>query len=91
MCLCASGCRQRSPFSSLDLISWRNFLIYVQPELQEKIISTLHYALNPSGFLLLGSAESAASYPQVFTPLNKKNKIYSKRLGNQRQQRVGPR
>ena len=76
------------PFSSLDLISCRNFLIYVQPELQEKIISTLHYALNPSGFLLLGSAESAASYPLMFTPLNKKNKTYSKKVGNQRHQRT---
>jgi two-component system, chemotaxis family, CheB/CheR fusion protein len=76
------------PFSSLDLISCRNFLIYVQPALQEKIISTLNYALNPSGFLLLGNAESAASYPQMFTPLNKKNKIYSKKIGNHRQQRM---
>jgi two-component system CheB/CheR fusion protein len=76
------------PFSSLDLISCRNFLIYVQPELQERIISTLHYALNPSGFLLLGNAESAASYPQMFTPLNKKSKIYSKKIGNRRQQRM---
>ena len=76
------------PFSSLDLISCRNFLIYVQPALQEKIISTLHYALNPSGFLLLGNAESAASYPQMFTPLNKKSKIYSKKIGNHRQQRM---
>jgi len=76
------------PFSNLDLISCRNFLIYVQPELQEKIISTLHYALNPSGFLLLGSAESAAAYPMMFMPLNKKNKIYSKKVGNQRQQRT---
>jgi two-component system, chemotaxis family, CheB/CheR fusion protein len=76
------------PFSALDLISCRNFLIYVQPELQEKIISTLHYALNPSGFLLLGNAESAASYPQMFTPLNKKSKIYSKKIGNHRQQRM---
>jgi two-component system, chemotaxis family, CheB/CheR fusion protein len=76
------------PFSSLDLISCRNFLIYVQPELQERIISTLHYALNSSGFLLLGNAESAASYPQIFTPLNKKSKIYSKKVGNHRQQRM---
>src|ERR1700733_6977003 len=76
------------PFSNLDLISFRNFLIYVQPELQEKIISTLHYALNPSGFLLLGSAESAASYSLMFTPLNKKIKIYSKKTGNHRQQRT---
>jgi two-component system, chemotaxis family, CheB/CheR fusion protein len=76
------------PFSNLDLISCRNFLIYVQPELQERIISTLHYALNPSGFLLLGNAESAASYPQMFTPLNKKSKIYSKKIGNHHQQRM---
>src|SRR6202040_3543524 len=76
------------PFSNLDMISCRNFLIYVQPELQEKIISTLHYALNPSGFLLLGNAESAASYPQMFTPLNKKSKIYSKKDGDHFQQRM---
>jgi two-component system, chemotaxis family, CheB/CheR fusion protein len=76
------------PFSSLDLISCRNFLIYVQPELQERIISTLHYALNPSGFMVLGNAESAASYPQMFTPLNKKSKIYSKKVSNHRQQRM---
>ena len=76
------------PLSRLDLISCRNFLIYVQPELQERIISTLHYALNPSSYLLLGNAESAASYPQMFTPLNKKNNIYSKKVGNHRQQRM---
>ncbi len=49
------------PFSNLDLISCRNFLIYVQPELQEKILSTFHYSLGSTGYLLLGSAESAAS------------------------------
>ena len=76
------------PFSNLDLISCRNFLIYVQPELQEKILSTFHYGLNLSGFLVLGSAESAASYPQMFTPTNKKSKIYSKRVGSQNQQRI---
>ena len=76
------------PFSNLDLISCRNFLIYVQPELQQKIISTFHYALSSSGFLLLGSAESAASYPEIFTPLNKQSKIYSKKAFSQRQQRT---
>jgi two-component system CheB/CheR fusion protein len=76
------------PFSNLDLISCRNFLIYVQPELQDRVISTLHYALNSSGFLLLGNAESAASYTQMFAPLNKKSKIYSKKVGNPSQQRT---
>jgi two-component system CheB/CheR fusion protein len=77
------------PFSNIDLISCRNFLIYVQPDLQQKIISTFHYALNSTGFLLLGSAESAVSYPEIFTPpLNKKSKIYSKKEFTQRQQRT---
>src|ERR1700722_5641664 len=38
--------------------------------------------------MVLGNAESAASYPQMFTPLNKKSKIYSKKVGNHRQQRM---
>ncbi len=76
------------PFSNLDLISCRNFLIYVKPELQDKILSTLHYALSPSGFLLLGNAESAASYPQMFAPISKKSKIYSKKVDNLRQHRT---
>jgi two-component system CheB/CheR fusion protein len=66
------------PFSNMDLISCRNFLIYVGPELQERIMATLHYALRPSGFLLLGNAESASSYPQFFSLVNKRSKIYSK-------------
>jgi two-component system CheB/CheR fusion protein len=76
------------PFSNLDLISCRNFLIYIQPELQQKIIATFHYALGPSGILLLGNAESAASYPEIFTPVNKRSKIYSKKVLSQRQQRT---
>ncbi len=77
------------PFSNIDLVSCRNFLIYIQPELQERILSTLHYALKPSGFLLLGNAESASSYSQMFTPVavTKKGKIYSKKDINPIQQR----
>ncbi len=78
------------PFSNIDLVSCRNFLIYVQPELQERILSTLHYALKPSGFLLLGNAESASSYSQLFSPVavTKKGKIYSKKDINPTQQRT---
>ncbi|HUV69883.1 MAG TPA: chemotaxis protein CheB, partial [Terracidiphilus sp.] len=76
------------PFSNLDLVTCRNFLIYIQPTLQERIVSTLHYALNPSGFLLLGNAESASAYPQMFTPLDKKSKIYSKKVVDRRLQRT---
>ncbi len=76
------------PFSNMDLISCRNFLIYVQPELQEKFMSTLHYALRPAGFLLLGNAESASSYPQLFSLVNKSSKIYLKNAIDQRPQRT---
>lgn len=76
------------PFSNMDLISCRNFLIYVQTELQERVISTLHYALNATGFLLLGNAESAASYPLMFEALNKKSRVYQKKVINQRKQRT---
>ena len=41
------------PFSKLDLISCRNLLIYMNADLQKKIIPLFHYALNPGGALLM--------------------------------------
>ena len=46
------------PFSKLDLISCRNLLIYMGPELQKKLIPLFHYALNPGGVLFLGTSET---------------------------------
>ncbi|HEX2066954.1 MAG TPA: chemotaxis protein CheB, partial [Candidatus Thermoplasmatota archaeon] len=46
------------PFARMDLISCRNLLIYLDNALQDRVIPTFHYALNPNGFLLLGSSES---------------------------------
>ncbi len=45
------------PFSNLDLVSCRNVLIYLEPELQKRLLSLFHYALKPSGFLLLGISD----------------------------------
>jgi two-component system CheB/CheR fusion protein len=67
------------PFSQMNLVACRNLLIYIQPVLQKKIIPVLHYALKPSGFLLMGSSESASSYPDLFSAVDKKQKIYSKK------------
>jgi two-component system, chemotaxis family, CheB/CheR fusion protein len=64
------------PFSRIDLVSCRNVLIYLQPVLQDRLISFLHYALKPDGFLLLGASESIRS--SLFALLDKKNKIYSR-------------
>jgi len=60
----------------LDIISCRNLLIYFSAGLQEKLLSLFHYALNPHGLLLLGSAESIGNYGHLFTPLDAKIRLY---------------
>ena len=67
------------PFSRMDLISCRNLLIYLKPMLQQKVLSMLHYALNPSGFLLLGPSESIGDAIDLFTPVSFKHKIFQRR------------
>jgi two-component system, chemotaxis family, CheB/CheR fusion protein len=72
------------PFSRLDLVSCRNLLIYLEPSLQKKAIPTFHYALKPGGFLLLGASESISGYGDLFEPVDKKHKIYSKKPASMR-------
>jgi two-component system, chemotaxis family, CheB/CheR fusion protein len=67
------------PFSQMNLVACRNLLIYIQPMLQKKIIPILHYALKPSGFLVLGSSESISAFPELFTTVDKKLKFYRKK------------
>jgi two-component system, chemotaxis family, CheB/CheR fusion protein len=67
------------PFSNLDLITCRNLLIYLGPELQKRIIPTFHYALKPDGYLMLGESESLGTFSDHFVLLDKKNKIYRKK------------
>lgn len=43
------------PFTKLDLISCRNLLIYLNTELQHRLVPLFHYALKPGGLLFLGS------------------------------------
>ncbi|MCC5630310.1 PAS domain-containing protein [Nostoc sphaeroides CHAB 2801] len=68
------------PFSNLDLISCRNVLIYLDETLQKRILPIFHYSLNPTGFLLLGTSESTGKYSDLFIQIDKKYKIYSKKL-----------
>ncbi len=67
------------PFSKLDLISCRNVLIYLGPVLQKKVMPIFHYALKPSGSLVLGGSETIGLFSELFTLVDKKNKIYTKR------------
>ena len=68
------------PFSNLDIISCRNVLIYLDETLQKRILPIFHYSLNPTGFLLLGTSESTGKYSDLFTLIDKKYKIYAKKL-----------
>jgi two-component system CheB/CheR fusion protein len=72
------------PFSNLDLISCRNLLIYFGPILQKRAIPTFYYALKPRGYLMLGPSESLGSFEDLFTLIDKKNKIYQKKRSNAR-------
>jgi PAS domain-containing protein len=67
---------QDPPFSRLHLIVCRNLLIYLDREVQTKVLENLHYALQPNGYLFLGTAESAESVARYFKPVDKKNRIY---------------
>lgn len=69
------------PFSRLDLISCRNLLIYLNRDIQVKLLQTFHFALKPGGYLFLGSSESAESVADFFIPVDKKNRIYRARAG----------
>ncbi len=67
------------PFSRMDLISCRNLLIYLEPDLQRQALPTFHYALKPGGFLFLGASEAISGFTDLFEAVDKKQKIYSRK------------
>jgi two-component system CheB/CheR fusion protein len=67
------------PFSSLDIISCRNLLIYLGLPLQRKVFPVFHYALKAEGFLILGASETTGVFVDLFTLADKKAKFYAKR------------
>jgi two-component system CheB/CheR fusion protein len=79
------------PFSRIDLVSCRNVLIYLDRELQEQVCSTFHYALNPGGFLLLGSAETADNPPGLFRTVDRTARIYQSTVQAGEKPRLLPR
>jgi len=67
------------PFSRVDLISCRNLLIYMDGDLQQKLMPLFHYALNPDGYLFLGSSETVGDAADLFAPVDKKWKLFQRR------------
>jgi two-component system CheB/CheR fusion protein len=67
------------PFTNLDLLSCRNLLIYLDSDLQRKLIPIFHYALKPSGILFLGPSETIGGFTDLFATLDSKWKIYRRK------------
>lgn len=69
---------QDAPISKIDLLVCRNSLMYFNAETQSKILARFHFALRDGGFLFLGKAEMLLSHGNTFTPVNLKNRIFTK-------------
>ncbi len=67
------------PFSKIDLISCRNLMIYLNSDLQKKLIPLFHYALNPGGRLFLGTSETIGEFNDLFISLDRKAKLYQRK------------
>jgi two-component system, chemotaxis family, CheB/CheR fusion protein len=70
------------PFSNMDLISCRNAFIYMTPALQAKIMGSFHFALKPTGLLLLGPSETTGSSSALFVSADRKLNLFQKKGGN---------
>ena len=69
------------PFSRLDLVSCRNLLIYMQTDLQRRLLPLFHYALRPEGYLFLGTSETIGESRDLFSVVDKKHRLYRRRSG----------
>ena len=70
------------PFTKLDLLSCRNLLIYLEADLQKKLLPLFHYSLNPGGYLLLGSSETVGAFTDLFAQQPGKTRIYHRQSCN---------
>jgi two-component system, chemotaxis family, CheB/CheR fusion protein len=69
---------QDAPISRLDLLVCRNTLMYFTAETQSKVLARLHYALNDDGYLFLGKAEMLLTHPDLFSPMDLRNRVFTK-------------
>nr|WP_041756350.1 CheR family methyltransferase [Bradyrhizobium sp. ORS 278] len=73
-----------APFSKLDLVSCRNLLIYLNAELQNRVIPLFHFSLLPGRFLFLGNSENVTRHPKLFAPVDRRARIFRKLDGGSR-------
>ncbi|MFO7828025.1 MAG: CheR family methyltransferase, partial [Bacteroidales bacterium] len=65
-----------APFTKMDIVSCRNVLIYMEPELQKKILGLFSYSINPNGVIVLGSSETLGTQNHLFSTVDAKLKIF---------------
>ena len=70
------------PFTRIDILSCRNLLIYMDTDLQKKLIGLFYYSVNPGGLMVLGSAETLGNQGHLFTQVDSKLKIYKRTHSN---------
>ena len=70
------------PFTKIDILSCRNLLIYMTPELQKTLLTLFHHSLNPDGVLFLGSAETIGNLTDLFKPIEEKLRLYRRLNSN---------
>jgi two-component system, chemotaxis family, CheB/CheR fusion protein len=71
---------QDPPFSRLDICTCRNLLIYIEPEVQRRVLSMIHFGLREGGTLLLGTSETTTGAEDLFEPIDKKYRLF-RRIG----------
>ncbi|MBC7799596.1 MAG: SAM-dependent methyltransferase, partial [Gemmatimonadaceae bacterium] len=69
------------PFARLDLVTCRNLMIYFETQLQQRVLSTFHYALGPQRHLFLGPSEGVTARPSLFAALDKSSRIFVRQDG----------
>jgi two-component system CheB/CheR fusion protein len=79
------------PFSRLNLVSCRNLLIYLDRDLQQQVLATLHYGLMPDGYLFLGASESSEHPESLFRTVDREARLYQSTGGIARGLPVLPR
>jgi two-component system CheB/CheR fusion protein len=68
-----------APFSRLDLLSCRNLLIYLNQDLQDRVIPLFHYALRENGYLFLGTSENVTRHGALFDVVDKVQRLFRRR------------
>lgn len=76
------------PFTKLDLITCRNLLIYLEPELQNKLLALFNYSLNDGGIMVLGTSETTGKQSDSFVDIDNKLKIFQRGLTNRSPDRI---